>query len=63
MESSFFKNHADTLAIIAVNITIFAILITMSLANSARTDQLYSMWCDNQKELKQLHVEFIRAHK
>ena len=46
---SFLKNHADTLAIIGVNIAIAAILVTMCISNShrvdavnARSDALYS---------------------
>lgn len=35
---SFLKNHADTLAIIAVNITTCAILISMCVSNSSRID-------------------------
>jgi len=35
---NFFKNHADTLSIIAVNIAIAAILISMSISNSSRID-------------------------
>ena len=57
MQSGFFKNHADTLAIIAVNLTIFAVLISMCLGNSVRTDaanarsdQLYTMFIDLVKE-------------
>lgn len=47
-KESFLKNHADTLAIIGVNLAIAAILITMYVSNTSRidaannrTDQLY----------------------
>ena len=46
---SFLKNHADTIAIIGVNIAIFAVIVTMWISNShridaanARSDQLYT---------------------
>ncbi len=37
-KENFFKNHADTLAIIGVNIAIAAILITLWISNSSRID-------------------------
>lgn len=47
-KGNFFKNHADTLAIMGLNLAIAAILISMWTANTsridaanARTDQLY----------------------
>lgn len=50
MTPSFLKNHADTLAIIGVNLAIFAMLLTLILSNSsridaanARSDALYNM--------------------
>jgi hypothetical protein len=30
-------------------------------AANARTDKLYEMFCENQKELRQLHVDFIQS--
>ncbi len=54
---SFFKNHADTIAIISVNIAIGAILITMWLSNTscitaanARIDTLHVMFYDLLRE-------------
>ena len=61
MEDSkgFFKNHADTIAIIGVNIAIAAILITMCLSNmsnvnsaNTRIDTLHVMFYDLLKEGK-----------
>ena len=50
---SFLRNHADTLAIIAVNIALGALLLTMILANTnrvdavnARSDDLYNHLVD-----------------
>ena len=37
-KQSFLKNHADTLAIIGVNLAIAAILTTMWISNSHRID-------------------------
>jgi hypothetical protein len=50
-KENFLKNHADTLAIIGVNIAIAAILITMSLSNSSRIDAANS-------RMDTLHVMF-----
>jgi hypothetical protein len=48
-KDGFFKNHVDTLAIIAVNIGIAAILVSLWISNShridaanARSDALYT---------------------
>jgi len=30
---------------------------------SERTDKLYEMYCDTQKEIKQLHIDFITKDK
>lgn len=38
--SNFFKNHADTLSIIGVNVGIAAILITMWISNCHRIDSI-----------------------
>lgn len=58
---SFLKNHADTVAIIGVNIAIAAILVTMCISNShrvdavnARSDALYSA-------LMNMIIEFKKA--
>lgn len=58
-KSNFLKNHADTLAIIGVNIGIGAILVTMCLSNmsninaaNARIDTIYNMFYDLLKEVK-----------
>lgn len=37
-KASFLKNHADTLAIIGVNLCIAAILVSMWISNSHRID-------------------------
>ncbi len=63
MNMKFLKDHADAVAIISVNIVVLVILISMCLENSARTDQLYTRWCENQSELKKLHIEFIKVEK
>lgn len=54
---NFFKSHADTIAIIAVNLAIAAILISMIISNShridaanARTDQLHNQFYELLKE-------------
>ncbi len=56
---NFLKDHADTLAIISVNIAIAAILITMFISNShridavnSRSDALYVLCYDMLKEIK-----------
>ena len=55
---SFLKDHADTLAIIGVNLAIAAILVSMWISNShrvdaanARSDQLYSIILDLLKQV------------
>jgi hypothetical protein len=54
---SFLKNHADTVAIIGVNIAIAAILVMMIISNSnridavnVRADHLYNILIDLIKE-------------
>lgn len=42
-KESFFKNHADAIAVVGVNIAIAAILISMWIAQSARIDTLYNI--------------------
>ncbi len=37
-KQSFLKNHADTLAIIAVNVAIAALILNMTIANTYRVD-------------------------
>ena len=32
-------------------------------AQSARTDKLYEIWCETQKEIKQLYVELLKERK
>ena len=56
---SFLKDHADTLAIIGVNIGIAAILVAMCLSNmsninavNARIDTLHVMFYDLLKETR-----------
>jgi hypothetical protein len=56
---SFFKNHADTLTIIGVNLAIAAILVSLWISNShrvdaanARSDQLYNIIVDMLKQGK-----------
>lgn len=65
-EKGFFKNHGDTVAIIAVNIAIGAILVSMWISNcssintahsridaaNARMDTLHTMFYDLLKEVK-----------
>jgi len=58
-ETGFFKNHADTLAIIGVNLAIAAILISMWISNShridaanARSDALYTSFNSLLMELR-----------
>lgn len=65
-KNSFLKNHADTLAIIGVNIAIGAILISMWVSNTnridatntridasnARMDQVYQVIMDMMKDKK-----------
>lgn len=58
-DNGFLKNHADTLAIIGVNIAIFAMLVTMWISNAhridsanARTDQLQMLCYDLLKEIQ-----------
>ena len=61
MEKSerFFKNHADTMAIIGVNVAIAAIILSLWISNShrvdaanARSDAIYIMIYDLIKEGK-----------
>jgi hypothetical protein len=58
-KSGFFKDHADTIAIIGVNIAMAAILLTICLSNmssiaaaNARIDTLHVMFYDLLKEGK-----------
>ena len=58
-KQSFFKNHTDTIAIIAVNLTIAAILISICISNisqiaaaKARVDTLHVMFYDLLREVK-----------
>lgn len=53
----FFKDHADTIAIIGVNIAMFAIVLTIALTNissiasaNARMDTLHVMFYDLLRE-------------
>lgn len=55
--NNFFKTHADTLAIIGVNLAISTILVTMWVSNThridasnARMDQVYNVILDILKE-------------
>lgn len=55
----FFKNHADTLAIIGINLAVAAILISMWISNShridaanARSDALYASFNSLLMELR-----------
>ncbi len=41
-DTGFFKNHADTLAIIGVNLAIGAILISMWISHASRIDSINS---------------------
>lgn len=65
-KTSFMKNHADTVAIIGVNIAIAAVLITMSLANTSRTDasnaRLDGLYNLISQEIKSFHEESKRFH-
>lgn len=58
-KQSFLKNHADTVAIIGVNLAIAALIISMTLNNTAaiaaantRIDTLHVMFYDLLKENK-----------
>lgn len=58
-KSGFFKSHADTMAIIGVNLAIGAILLTICLSNmssiaaaNSRIDTLHVMFYDLLKEGK-----------
>lgn len=58
-KQSFMKNHADTIAIIAVNLTVAAILVSMCISNSsridaanARMDTIHIMFYDLLREVK-----------
>lgn len=57
--NSFLRNHADTMAIIGVNIAIAAILLSICLTNissinaaNARMDTLHVMFYDLLKQVK-----------
>lgn len=59
MSENFFKSHADTLAIIGVNVAMAAIILNITLsnistiqANNARIDTLHTMFYDLLKEVK-----------
>lgn len=32
-------------------------------AQAARTDKLYEIWCETQKEIKQLYIELLKERK
>lgn len=56
---SFLKSHADTLAIIGVNLAAMAILVTMCISNThridatnSRLDTLHTMFYDLLREVK-----------
>jgi len=77
IKQSFLKDHADTLAIIAVNIATAAILVTMWISNAhrvdaanervdaanARSDQLYMQLAQIQKEGNDKFYEMLRERK
>ena len=55
----FFKNHADAIAIIGVNLGIAALILNLTLSNissinatNARIDTMYAMFYDLLKETK-----------
>ncbi len=63
---SFFKSHADTIAIMAVNLAIAGLLISMIISNShridsqnARSDALHAMFI---AECKNFHDEVKDFH-
>ncbi len=58
-KQGFLRNHADTVAIIGVNLAIAAILVTMMISHSSRIDQanaridtLHVMFYDLLREVK-----------
>lgn len=58
MNDNFLKNHADTLAIIGVNIAIAAILIMMTLSNMASIDSANSRMDAANARMDTIHVMF-----
>lgn len=54
-KSSFIKDHADTLAIIAVNLTVAAILVSMCISNSSRIDSTIAA---TNARIDTLHIMF-----
>ena len=69
-KQSFLKDHADTLAIIGVNIAIAAILVTMWISNThridaanARSDQLFTQLAQIQKEGNDKFYDLLKDRK
>ncbi len=67
---SFLKDHADTVTIIGVNIAIAAILVTMWLSNTnrvdaanTRSDQLYSLIVQQQKDFNDKFYDLLKEVK
>lgn len=56
--NSFFRNHADTMAIIGVNIAIAAILITMCLSNTGSIGMMNARMDAANTRMDTLHVMF-----
>jgi hypothetical protein len=61
----FFKNHADTLAIIGVNLAIATLILSMWISNThridaanARTDSLISSWINDSQAWHQESRDF-----
>jgi len=57
-ETGFLTNHADAIAIVGVNITIFTILIAMFISNSSRIDSMNSRIDASNARMDTLHVMF-----
>ncbi len=69
-KQSFLKDHADTLAIIGVNIAIASILVTMWISNThridaanARSDQLFTQLAQIQKEGNDKFYDLLKDRK
>lgn len=59
MNNGFFKNHADTLAIIGVNLAAIAILISLWVANTSRIDATNARVDAANARSDQLHERLI----
>lgn len=67
---SFLKDHADTVAIIGVNVAIAAVLISLWISNShridaanARSDTLFTQLMEVRKETNDKFYELLKERK